>query len=452
MNNFFHSNNPVFTGIAPGRMDVMGGISDYSGSLLLQMPVKQVTTVQVQRRMDTQIHIRSVISKNRVDFFSIDSGILNNKNYAKAKDSIHAQPGGDWAAYIVGCMVVLHIEQNVPVEGMNILVESAVPIGKGVSSSAALEIATLCAFVKLYELSIEDTALAILAQKAENLVVGAPCGLMDQLTSYLGRKNKLLPLICQPHTILPAIAIPPGISFCAIDSGVRHAVSGASYTDVRAAAFMAYTIIALYEGSSISELQEARDSNNWTNIPFNGFLANISPSVFDNVFRKILPHEMLGKNFIENFGVSIDAVTEIVPDKIYQLRVCAEHPVRENFRIHLFTSLLQHFSKQKNKKDTLELAGELMFQSHAGYSAIGLGNEYTDEIVARVRAAGPSKNVFGARITGGGSGGTVVVLCYGKEGRQTAKKIFEEYRKARGIKSFFFSGSSEGALLVNGKI
>ena len=449
MSDFFSSDLPIITARAPGRMDVMGGISDYSGSLLLQMPVKQTTIVQVQKRFDSIVQLRSLISKSKLQNFSMDSNLLTGKNYAAASALIHSQPGGDWANYILGCLMVLHIEKKLPFTGMNILIQSNVPMGKGVSSSASLEVATLCALEKIYGIKLEDTELPLLAQKAENLMVGAPCGLMDQLSCYLGNKNKLLPLICQPHQVFSPISIPSGISFCGIDSGIRHAVSGASYSDVRTAAFMAYTIIAVQEGSSFSELEQAKNSGHWESLPFKGFLANISPSVFDTRFRGNLPEEISGKDFIEKYKLSLDNVTRINPGNIYMVRACALHPVEENYRIHLFSNLLKNFSAQKDKQETMKLLGELMYQSHAGYSAIGLGNKNTDDIMDRVLRSGPANKVYGARVTGGGSGGTVAILCYRKEGKQTARKIFEEYRKDHRIKSFFFSGSTNGAKMLN---
>jgi L-arabinokinase len=80
-----------------------------------------------------------------------------------------------------------------------------------------------------------------------------------------------------------------------------------------------------------------------------------------------------------------------------------------------------------------------------------LGNEHTDKIVGMVQEAGPEKGVFGARITGGGSGGTVCVLNYGKEGKRSVKEIFKLYKEERNKKLFYFSGSSPGALFLNNK-
>jgi len=263
MKDFFFKEEPVISATAPGRMDVMGGIADYSGSLLLQMPIRQTTRVNIQKRTDGIFNFRTQLKKKKTTDFIIDLFGLENKSLTEAGDMIRSVPGGDWAVYSLGCFLVLQKEKGIQLTGANVFIESNVPWGKGVSSSAALEVATMNALDQLYQLSLGREELAVLAQMAENLVAGAPCGLMDQLSSHLGQKNKLLPLICQPHHVDKPIGIPRGINFSGIDSGVRHAVSGASYSDVRAAAFMSYSIIALSEGATVKDLEHARASGDW---------------------------------------------------------------------------------------------------------------------------------------------------------------------------------------------
>jgi L-arabinokinase len=93
--------------------------------------------------------------------------------------------------------------------------------------------------------------------------------------------------------------------------------------------------------------------------------------------------------------------------------------------------------------------GNLMMQSHESYSAVGLGNEYTDKIVEMVRDAGTNNGVFGARVSGGGNGGAVCILSYGKEGKKSVKEIYHKYKQIKKRKLFFFSGSSQGAYTLN---
>jgi len=449
MNDLFSKEEQMISATAPGRMDVMGGIADYSGSLLLQMPIKQTTTVSIQKRNDGVFHFRTRVTKKKTTDFTIHLSAIKDISLIEAGKIIRSVVGGDWAVYVLGCFLVLQKDKKIDLTGANVFIESNVPWGKGVSSSAALEVATMNALNQVYQLSLEKEELAVLAQMSENLVAGAPCGLMDQLSSHLGQKNKLLPLICQPYQVDKAISIPRGIKFSGIDSGIRHAVSGASYSDVRAAAFMSYTIIALNEGASVEELSQARTRGDWDKLPFKGFLSNIPVSVFEEKYISILPEEISGKDFLAQFKLSIDTVTNIDEEKIYRPAVCGSHPVYENARVNEFKTLLKNFKKQDDKQGSLIQMGNLMMQSHESYSAVGLGNEYTDKVVEMVSDAGPDRGVFGARVSGGGNGGTVCILSYGKEGKKAVKEIYRKYKQIKKQTLFFFSGSSNGAYSLN---
>ncbi len=444
MNAFFIADKPLVTASAPGRLDVMGGIADYSGSLLLQMPIKQRTLVSIQKSGEAVIRIRTG-SEKRYREFDMDISVLKNSKPQDWPSLIRKNEEGNWAIYVMGCILILHLHKNTPLEGLHISVRSAVPEGKGVSSSAALEVAVMKALQQLYNLSLTETELPLLAQKAENEMVGAPCGLMDQLSTYLGQKNRLLPLQCQPHTVFPALSIPAGISFTAIDSGIRHAVSGASYGEVRTAAFMAYSMIALQAGAAVDDLKQAASSGDFSTLPYNGFLANIPLSVFREKYLCHLPESITGAEFLQTYRYSIDKVTSIDPHRTYAIRACGSHPVEEHFRIGLFQQLLTGYRRSAQKQECLKQLGELMYQSHAGYSSIGLGNEYTSHLVEMVREAGTTSGVYGARITGGGSGGAVSILCEGSKGVQTARQIWKNYMTRFKKRTLFFQGSSSGS-------
>jgi len=142
-------------------------------------------------------------------------------------------------------------------------------------------------------------------------------------------------------------------------------------------------------------------------------------------------------------------VTNIDENKMYSPLVCGSHPVYENARVNEFKTLLKNFKKQDDKQASLIQMGNLMMQSHESYSAVGLGNESTDKIVEMIRDAGSDRGVFGARVSGGGNGGTVCILSYGKEGKKTVKEIYGKYKQIKKQKLFFFSGSSHGAYSLN---
>ncbi len=444
------ANSPIATAsaVSPGRLDVMGGIADYSGSLLLQMPVGETTRVQINN-IGGQICSITTDTDEKHQQFSIDIKELRDVPYDVARERIKAKPGGQWAVYIIGCFLVLEKEKGLTFTGADILVSSSIPTGKGVSSSAAVEVATMHAIQKTYGILLDPLELALLAQKVENLVVGAACGLMDQLSVNLGKKDHLLPIICQPHQVMEPIEIPPDIIFFGIDSGVRHAVSGASYGSVRSAAFMAYTIIARSLGVEPSALERAKISGHWKDIPYHGFLANIPLEEFENRYASIIPAKMSGKEFIQQFGTSIDKVTVVHPHIEYHLLPAAWHPVRENHRINRFRTLLLQLSNEAANTTILEEMGKLMFESHEGYSSVGLGEEVTQSIVNKVRDYGINKGVYGARISGGGSGGTVVIMADTKNGIETVRQLHQSMQQKTGRQLYLFSGSSDGAHYVN---
>lgn len=415
-----------FEASAPGRLDVMGGIADYSGSLVLQMPVQQKTVARVSLQPGYTCSITSTIHgqdrlEARVDYrdFLLDGGV----DYQFARDQFKKTGKSSWIAYVLGCALVLQKEVGINFSGADFELHSDVPPGKGVSSSASVEVATLKALAKAYNLSFSGTALPVLAQRVENLVVGAPCGLMDQLATYFGEAGKLLPIKCQPDDVGDPIAIPDKVFFAGIDSGVKHAVSGLAYARARCAAFMGYTIVARSLGIAAQELARAKEQKNRSALPFKGYLSNISVSEFEERFRALLPETITGKDFLDQFDVSIDDATVVDENTVYPVLYSTAHPIYENDRVNRFAQLLTglHDGKRKsNRGVALHELGTLMFQSHESYSRCGLGSERTDEIV---RLAAMTDGIYGARITGGGQGGTVCLLVAGDEGIDAVTKL-----------------------------
>ncbi len=441
MKEFLTTDREIFTASASGRIDVMGGIADYSGSILLQMPIAETTTVKLQKRNDRKFRLRTIDAEGKERHCEWNWSLSTNTSLIEAGLSIKNDTGAEWPVYIIGCFILLNKRKGLEITGADILISTQIPQGKGVSSSAAIEVATIKTISIAWNLWLDSMELPMLAQSVENEIVGAACGLMDQLSVCYGEKNHLLPLVCQPAEVYAPVEIPEGIHFTGIDSGVRHAVGGSDYRTVRTAAFMAYSVIANREGISENELQAARLSGDWTRLPYKGYLANIPVSKFEQHYTSIVPEEIIGADFIGQFGTTQDKTTEVEPERIYRLRAAARHPVYENHRIQIFLNILMSIKSQPKPEPALSLLGELMMQSHSGYSSIGLGNERTDEIVEMVRSSGSGKQVYGARISGGGSGGTVVVLGYGVEGFSTVQEIYHKCQNKYGRNLYFFSGN-----------
>jgi L-arabinokinase len=221
-----------------------------------------------------------------------------------------------------------------------------------------------------------------------------------------------------------------------IDSGIRHAVTGQSYTSVRVGAFMGYRILAGLAGLPVVP-QGARvhvEDARWR-----GHLANLTPGEWQQHYAERIPQTLRGDAFLEAYGGTTDRVTRVAPDVTYPVRAATAHPVYENFRVRTFRALLR-----QAEPACLELAGELMYQSHASYSACGLGCERTDQLVQLVRDAGYPRGLYGAKITGGGSGGTVAILGRA-DAEDAVREIADAYHRACGHRPHVFSGSSPGA-------
>jgi L-arabinokinase len=318
------------------------------------------------------------------------------------------------------------------------LILSDVPEGKGVSSSAALEVSCLAVIAAHYGVEMTGEEIATASQWAENHVAGAPCGIMDQMTSALGRRDRLLRLRCQPATVEGHVDGPRGYRFYGIDSGIRHAVSGSDYGTVRTAAFMGYRIIADVAGlpSSIDAENVREADTRWR-----GYLANITSDEFESRFAAHLPERMTAAEFLRRYDGITDSVTRVDPARDYPVRQATAHPVYEHERVTRFAALLG--ALRPGADDVAREMGALMFDSHASYGACGLGSEGTDRLVELVREAGAEHGLFGAKITGGGSGGTVAVFG-SAEAEPVVREIAARYERETGRVAEVFADSGPG--------
>jgi galactokinase len=393
------------TGEASGRIDFLGGVADYSGAWVLQIPIRAKTSVQVRPSS-----VASFKSQQEGQF-TLQEDVWNafrsssSHDLASARNVLEQANVPSWGRYLLGCIAVLLHHHKWPADlnqPLEFRVRSNVPLGMGVSSSAAIEVATLRALTRVAQLSWSRTELARLAQQAENEIVGAPCGLMDQLAAAHGKRRNLLPILCRPDLLDAPIRLPTGVSIVGWPSGVKHSVGASHYSTARCGAFMAKKLL---ENKLQTRLQ---------------FLSELTPSEFANVSPS-LPHVMQGKEFALEYKTHDDPLTgftagsdSVTLDRTYPIRPAARFPIEESHRVQIAKSLFRQLHRTKpgspDRQELLTLLGEFLFQSHAGYARMGLGCPETDAMVAVVRELGPDQGFYGARISGGGSGGTVVVL------------------------------------------
>jgi L-arabinokinase len=274
----------------------------------------------------------------------------------------------------VGVALVLVRHGVIDAPGVQLAVSSDVPQSVGVSSSAALEVATARA---LGADDLDPLRLAALCQEAENHVVGAPCGIMDQVTVALGERGAVLPILCRPASVGPSVPLPAGVEVVGWPTGAEHDVGGAPYRGARAAAFMGKRIVEDALGRRCSWVSE------------------LPHDALDD-----LPETLDGAGFLDRWGGTDDDVTSVDPAETYPVRAATRFGVEEHTRAGRALEALRH-------GDVVAL-GPLLAASHAGYASMGLGHPAADAVVENALGR---EGVHGARSSGGGCGGTVVVVC-----------------------------------------
>jgi L-arabinokinase len=398
----FAPGEPIVVARAPGRFDVLGGIADYAGGLVLGLPIRAAAVAAAQLASDGQVIVVSGTRRLALAAAElVESPLAELSRRFAGRDA--------WAAYVLGPVALLAREERLPPAGLRLLLSSSVPEGKGLGSSAAVELAAALAAGGALGLPFEPRRVALLGQRAEQLLAGAPCGVMDQMTAAYGEAAHLLALICRPAEVVGSFALPPGIAVWGIDSGARHAVRGAPYRRVRCASFMGKALLRV-------------DADH---------LTTLSPR---QVEAERLPERMTGAEFLRVRDGVDDDMSSVEPEVEYPVRAATLHPVNEQVRVETFLGLLDGPMSPSRAR----LLSELMAASHAGYSHCGLGTPVTDRIVAAVGSAGWERGLIGARVSGGGSGGTVVVL-----GREDAEPVVRRLSEAHG--AGLVSGTSPGA-------
>src|SRR2546425_11090126 len=184
--NFFDSPGELIVTRAPGRLDLMGGIADYSGSLVLQWPIHNAVHAALQRDKSNTLRIASLSATQtptpRLFEIDLEDFLRPPIDYTAARARLAGDPENHWASYIAGAFAVWARERNASFdEGAHILIKSTVPEGKGVSSSAAVEVASRPALAGAFGLGNFRTGVGLLCQEFENSIVGGPYGVCDLL-------------------------------------------------------------------------------------------------------------------------------------------------------------------------------------------------------------------------------------------------------------------------------
>ena len=360
---------PDLIAAAPGRVNLIGEHIDYSEGFVLPFAIKDRTTAAIRRRDDSTVRIASAQRRNKV--VTVD---INN-----------VKPGlkGEWERYALAVLWSMGVKT-----GVDLLIDGHVPLGAGLSSSAALECSVATAVNHLFDMGFSLEDLARLTQKAENQYVGVPCGIMDQSVSLMATVGSALLLDCRDLSTrnIPFDVASSGLELLIIDTQAHHALTDGGYAERRASCESVAAKLAI---KSMRELSMAQ----------------------------------------------LDAGKELLTPVEY---VRARHAVSEMQRVLDCVEAL-------SKSDFVRV-GELINQSHAS-----LRDDYTvscpelDTAVDASLAAG----ALGARMVGGGFGGSAIALIQASKTTETIRAVEKAFAdKKFKAPRFFTSLPSQGAEVI----
>lgn len=372
---------PELTVRAPGRVNLIGEHTDYNEGYVFPVAIDREVVICARRRDDDAVHLYS-------------------NNYEQA-DSFHLSrlepvpegPGAPtWSNYLRGVVSVFQAAGH-RLGGFEAVVEGNVPQGSGLSSSAALEVATGTLLRHLFRLDVDAQEVALLGQRAENTFVGVQCGIMDQFISALGRRDHALMIDCRSldYRAVPLHLATKGASIVILDSRVKRGLVDSKFNDRRA------------------ECREA-------------------------VARLRI---LLGRPGLASLREVVPADLERVGDRLQPtLRARARHVVTEDDRVLR--------SVQALESGDLERFGLLMNQSHES-----LETDYEvscPELDLLVSLAQELPGTYGSRLTGAGFGGCTVSLVDNAALEAFEARVLEAYREATGREAgCFVCEAVEGA-------
>jgi galactokinase len=342
---------PAVTANAPGRVNLIGEHTDYNGGFVLPTAIPQRTRVELAPRADDLVRVASTAKGDIIETYTLGA----------------EEPGRGWLDYVQGLTRLLRAGAHA-VRGFDARIDSAVPLGSGLSSSASLSVSLMRALRSAFGLALDDVQIARLGQRAENEFVGAQVGIMDPMAASLADEGTALFLDAR-SLAFERVPLPKGADLVVINSGVAHDHAAGDYNTRR------------------TECERACG--------------------------------LLGVKLLRELTLTDLARVEALPEP---MRRRARHVLTENERVMQAVAAM--------RAGDLARLGELFYESHAS-----MRDDYqvsVSEIDLMAELAQAGGDVYGARLTGGGFGGSVVMLAHAGRGRTAAERVACAYAQQTG--------------------
>jgi galactokinase len=364
---------------APGRVNLIGEHTDYNDGFVMPAALGFYTFVAAASRGDEKLCV-----------YSIDFG------QAQEFDLVDIEPGptGNWSDYVRGVAAVMR-SRGILIVGANLVIKGDVPIGAGLSSSAALEVATATALLGVSGIQLDPRDTAATCQRAEHDYAGTKCGIMDQFISCFGKANHAILLDCRSLDFEP-LKIGEGVRIVICNTMVKHELAAGEYNQRRADCEAGVRLLQRFLPDALA-LRDVSDSQ----------FASYSSDLPDVIRRR------------------------------------CRHVITENARVLEAASAL--------RVNNLERFGDLMTESH-----ISLRDDYEvscPELDVMVELANKCRGTYGARMTGGGFGGCTVNLVKTDAVEDFKATIAREYQQKLGLQpDIYVCAAAEGAREITDQI
>lgn len=434
---------------APLRLEVMGGLAECSGGLVLTYPLDYGVRVTVRAREDQSVFVQvrrpsggDVVKSLSLPLTALRDGAAAPPTVEEAVARIPAtaEPAAALAiaAWVGGIRAGVLPDAD---RGISFSIVENLPPGEtDLGSAPATAAAAFSACAKLSGAEPDAQRAAQVCADAEYAVLRRPCGQVDALAALVGRAQSLLPARGRPLLADSPLPLPEDAALVGIICGLTSQDWVTSLCHTRAAAQMGRVLI-----------ERIASHEKLSHLRLDGLLSRLTMSDYVERFRDRLPTRLSGEDFIARFGDEIDPRVRIDPRTTYKVRSRTEHHIYENARSVQFAERLSRYTRTGDV-NTLVEAGELMYASHWSHSQrCGLGSVQTDRLVAQLRRRGAASGILGAKSSGRGCGGLVVVLIRRTPSALEAlTEVCAEYERCGERPCLLLTGSSDGAAATRG--